>query len=153
MYTHTEPPLFRFTQDLFTACERNGVVMVNIELVSGTLGRPINISVDVDGVFNSILTFPRGSVPNTQRNFSINSISTNQIHVAMATATPVGVFQSDRTTIAHFTNASEQLNACIMYQCIECMYLLSVLLPPLIQVNLSSTALHLYEAPLITMDL
>ncbi len=114
MYTHTEPPLFRFTQDLFTACERDGVALVNIELVSGTLGRPIDISVNVDGVFNSILTFPPGSVPNTQRSFSINSSITNQIHVAVAT-TPVGVFQSDRATIALFPSDSEQLNACITY--------------------------------------
>ena len=105
MYTHTEPepPLFRFTQDMLTACERDGIAMVNgIELVSGTLGRPIDISVHVDGVFSSILTFPPGSVPNTQRNFSINSSSTHQI--LNATATP---------TIAHFTDNREQLNACI----------------------------------------
>ncbi len=98
---------------MFIACERDGVALVNIELVAGTLGRPIDISVHVEGVFNSILTFPPGSVPNTQRSFSIKSSSTNQIHVAVAIAIPVGVFQSDRTTIAHFTNASEELNACI----------------------------------------
>ena len=116
MYTHTEPepPIFRFTQDLFTACVRDGVAMVNgIELVSGDLELPTDISVNVNGVLNSILTFPPRSVPNTQRNFSINSSSTHQI--LNATATPVALFQPNMNyaTIAHFTDNREQLNACI----------------------------------------
>ncbi len=108
---HTEP-VFRFTEDMFTACKRDGVAMVNgIVLVSGTLGFPIDISVHVEGVFNSILTFPSGSVPNTELSFSINASLTNRI--LSATATPgVGLFQSS-ASIALFPSNSEQLNACI----------------------------------------
>ena len=84
-----------------------------IELVSGTLAFPVDINIEIDTVFNTTLNFPSGSDPNTQQNFSTNLSGTDQVLVAVATATPVGLFQSDRATIALFPSDSEQLNACI----------------------------------------
>ncbi len=114
-HTHTEP-VFRFTQDLLTACGHRDVAMV-IELVSGTLGFPVDINIDIDTVFSTTLTFHSNSSPNTQRNFSTTLSGTDQVLVAVATATPVGVFQSDRASIALFPSDSEKLNACITYSC------------------------------------
>ncbi len=104
-HTHTEP-VFRFTQDVFTACGHREVAMV-IELVSGTLGFPVDISIDIDTVFSTTLTFPSDSSPNTQQNFNTNLSGTDQVLVVVATATPVGLFQSDRATIAMFPSDSE----------------------------------------------
>ncbi len=113
LYTHTHTePVFRFTQDLLTVCGHRDVAMV-IELVSGTLGDSVDINIDIDTVFSTTLTFPSDSGPNTQRNFSTTLSGTDQVLVAVATATPVGLFQSDRATIALFPSNSEQLNACI----------------------------------------
>ncbi len=84
-----------------------------IEVVSGTLGFPVDINIEIDTVFSTTLTFPSDSGPTTQRNFSTTLSGTDQVLVAVATATPVGLFQSDRATIALFPSDSEQLNACI----------------------------------------
>ena len=72
-HLHAEP-VFRFTQDVVTACESEGVAMVfGIELVSSTLAIPIDITIEIDNVLNT-LTFPSGSVPNS--NTTLNLITT-----------------------------------------------------------------------------
>ncbi len=109
-HLHAEP-VFRFTQDVVTACESEGVAMVfGIELVSGILAIPIDITIEIDNVLNT-LTFPSGSVPNS--NTTLNLITTlngtNRILLAMATVTPLGSFQfnMNSATVALFTNDSE----------------------------------------------
>ncbi len=84
-----------------------------IELVSATLGFPVDINIEIDTVFSTTLTFPSDSGPNTQRNISANLSGNDQVLVAVATATPVGLFQSDRASISLFPSDSEQMNACI----------------------------------------
>ena len=107
-HTHTEP-VFRFTQDMFTAC---GEVTMVIELVSGTLGFPVDIIIAVDTVFNTTLTFPSDSGPNTQLNFSTILSGNSQILIAVATAAPLGLFQNS-ATVTLLPGDGEQLDACI----------------------------------------
>ena len=103
-HLHAEP-VFRFTQDVVTACESEGVTMVfGIELVSSTLAIPIDITIEVDNVLNT-LTFPSGSVPNTILSFSPTLIGTNRVFLAVATVTHMSYINS--ATLALFTNGSE----------------------------------------------
>ena len=98
--THTEP-VFRLTheQGVVTICDE-----VIIELVSGTLAFPTEITIEIDNVLNT-LTFPSGSVPNTTLSFRPTLISNNRRLVALATVTPVGYINS--AIVALFTNDSE----------------------------------------------
>ena len=85
-------------------------MVFGIELVSGILAIPIDITIEIDNVLNT-LTFPSGSVPNS--NTTLNLITTlngtNRILLAMATVTPLGSFQfnMNSATVALFTNDSE----------------------------------------------
>ena len=85
-------------------------MVFGIELVSSTLAIPIDITIEMDNVLNT-LTFPSGSVPNS--NTTLNLITTlngtNRILLAMATVTPLGSFQfnMNSATVALFTNDSE----------------------------------------------
>ncbi|XP_064386804.1 uncharacterized protein LOC135335283 isoform X4 [Halichondria panicea] len=116
---NSDEPVFRFTQGVVTACESEGVAMVfGIELVSSTLAIPIDITIEMDNVLNT-LTFPSGSVPNS--NTTLNLITTlngtNRILLAMATVTPLGSFQfnMNSATVALFTNDSEPVLYCTSF--------------------------------------
>ncbi len=71
-HLHAEP-VFRFTQDVVTACESEGVAMVfGIELVSGTLAIPIDITIEMDNVAQHIdLSF--WSVPNSNTTLNLTT--------------------------------------------------------------------------------
>ncbi len=84
---------------LVTICDE-----VVIELVSGTLAFPTEITIEIDNVLNT-LTFPSGSVPNTKLSFRPTLIGNNRRLVALATVTPVGYINS--AIVALFTNDSE----------------------------------------------
>ncbi len=93
--------MFRFTQDVITICEELEVV---IELVSGTLAIPTEITIEIDNVLNT-LTFPSGSVPNTTLSFRPTLNGTNRVFLAVASVTHLSYINS--ATLALFTNGSE----------------------------------------------
>ncbi|XP_064385983.1 uncharacterized protein LOC135334643 isoform X2 [Halichondria panicea] len=112
-------PVFRFTQDVVTACESEGVAMVfGIELVSGTLAIPIDITIEMDNVSNT-LTFPSESVPNSNSSLNLTNTfnGTNRVLFATATVTPLGSFQfnMNSATVALFTNDSEPVLYCTSF--------------------------------------
>ncbi|XP_064386806.1 mucin-4-like [Halichondria panicea] len=105
----TDEPVFRLTheQGVVTICDE-----VIIELVSGTLAFPTEITIEIDNVLNT-LTFPSGSVPNTTLSFRPTLISNNRRLVALATVTPVGYINS--AIVALFTNDSEPVLYCTSF--------------------------------------